>query len=221
LTRIEHFSHNWSELSNIGQTYGAISALISSLALGGVIVSLLYQARDGRTAREQSIRTFQQQLIKMEMDDPAFMNATGAPWNLPIAADTASIREYLYIHMWVSFWAGQYVMGEMSLLSVRVTAKNELFNSQAGRNYWIAVGQRLLSASTGRYQRFMRILDEEYRKIITDGIPVAASVRISHDKDRNIPIQAKSLRYPGLVAAALITGVLAGQKLSRSSRKML
>src|SRR5215813_13517069 len=101
LTKLESMSRRWGELSNIGQTYGAISALISSLALGGVIVSLLYQARDGRTAREQSMRSIQHQLITMQMDDPTFMSATGAPWNLPIPAESTSIREYLYIHMWV------------------------------------------------------------------------------------------------------------------------
>jgi len=56
LTGLQNFNRNWSELSNIGQTYGAISALISSLALGGVIVSLLYQARDGRTGARRTHR---------------------------------------------------------------------------------------------------------------------------------------------------------------------
>jgi hypothetical protein len=40
---------DWPQLSNVGQTYGAVSALVSSFALGGVIISLLYQARDSRT----------------------------------------------------------------------------------------------------------------------------------------------------------------------------
>ena len=35
LNGIARFRSNWSQLSDIGQTYGAISALISSLALGG------------------------------------------------------------------------------------------------------------------------------------------------------------------------------------------
>ncbi len=50
------FGLNWSNLSNIGQTYGAVSALITALALGGVVVSLLYQARDVGTARSHAIR---------------------------------------------------------------------------------------------------------------------------------------------------------------------
>jgi hypothetical protein len=48
----------WMRLSNVGQTYGAVSALLTALALGGVVISLLYQARAFKTAREQASRTF-------------------------------------------------------------------------------------------------------------------------------------------------------------------
>ncbi len=216
LTAMGHLDANWSELSNVGQTYGAISALISSLALGGVIVSLLYQARDGRTAREQSMRTLQHQLLKMQMEDPALMNVTGAPWNLPISPDSSSIREHLYMHMWVGFWAGNYVMGEMSSEAVRVTARNELLNSQAGRAYWAAVGQRLLDTSTGKYNRFTRIFDEEYQNIMAKKIPVATPVEIISCKRRKM-----DLRLPALVGAALITGIASGRLSSRQFRKEL
>jgi hypothetical protein len=221
LTSLEHLDRNWSELSNIGQTYGVISALISSLALGGVIVSLLYQARDGRTAREQSMRAVQQQLIRMEMDDPTLMNATGAPWNLAIPAVSSSIREYLYIHMWVSFWVGQYAIGEMSTQAVKTTARNELFSSQAGRSYWAAVGQRMLNTSTGRYYHFTRLLDEEYHKLANDNVPIASPVKISHDPVEAASSHTMNLRYPALVCAALITGILAGWRLNRADRKAL
>ena len=50
LTALLNFKLNWSRLSSIGQTYGAVSALLSSLAISGIAISLLYQARDSRTA---------------------------------------------------------------------------------------------------------------------------------------------------------------------------
>ena len=155
----------------------------------------------------------------MQMDDPTFMNATGAPWNLPIPADSTIIREYLYIHMWVSFWAGQYVIGEMSPQAVKSTTRNELFNSQAGRRYWTAVGQRLLDTSAGRYRRFTQLVDEEYRKLANDNSPVAPPVRISNGTDQATPIRTIRLRGPGLVCAGLITGILAARKLNRTARK--
>jgi hypothetical protein len=41
---------DWAKLSNIGQTYGAASAILSALAVGGVAISLFLQAnRVGQT----------------------------------------------------------------------------------------------------------------------------------------------------------------------------
>jgi hypothetical protein len=78
---------NWSSLSNVGQTYGAVSALITALALGGVVISLLYRARDVDAARSQAIRTFQFELLRLELEDADLMWASGAPWGAPIPAD--------------------------------------------------------------------------------------------------------------------------------------
>jgi len=119
LNVLAHQRQNWAQLSNIGQTYGAVSALLSSLALAGVIVSLLYQARDGRTAREQVTRTLHHELLKMEMDDPALMTAVGAPWGYPIPAESTAIRQHLYVQMWVTFLLGNYAIGETSEAQVR------------------------------------------------------------------------------------------------------
>ena len=104
---------NWSQLSSIGQTYGAISALLTAMALIGVVASLLFQAREVRLAKEQAIRTFHHELIRMQLDDPLYMAALGAPWDMPIPPEYDQIREFLYIHMWVSFWQTFYVMGMM------------------------------------------------------------------------------------------------------------
>ena len=38
---------DWTKLSNVGQTYGAASAILSAVALVGISLSLLVQARQG------------------------------------------------------------------------------------------------------------------------------------------------------------------------------
>src|SRR5215471_21034949 len=40
---------DWSLLSNIGQTYGAASAILSAVALIGISISLLVQVRQAKT----------------------------------------------------------------------------------------------------------------------------------------------------------------------------
>lgn len=204
--------------SNVGQFYGTISALASSLALAGVAISLLYQARAGHTAREQAIRSLQQQLIKMQMDDPALMTAMGAPWGLPIPAESARIRDHLYIHMWASFWAGNYVIGELNAAAVRWVASAELFSSKAGRTYWAAVRERILNTNEGKYLRFARIVDEEYQKVIASNVPVADPVRITTYASDSAIRRKTGLQHLALVGAVLITGAVAGRKLSRRPR---
>src|SRR6266702_4067035 len=219
LTGLEGLRKDWGELSSVGQTYGAISALISSLALGGIVVSLSYQARAGHTAREQSIRTMQQQLIRMEMDDPTLMTAMGAPWGLPIPAESARIREHLYIHMWTSFLAGNYVVGEITAPTVRKMARGELFNSRAGRTYWAAIRDNVLSTNEGRYWYFARIVDEEYQKVVASKVPVADPVKVTGRIDNSALHRKKELQQFALVGTALIAGVLAWRKISQQARR--
>jgi hypothetical protein len=105
------------------------------------------------------------------------MTAMGAPWGLNLPAGSGPIREYLYVQMWVSFWAGNYTIGEMSDSNARGLGARELFRSKAGRSYWAAIGPVQLANSTGRRNRFFRLLDEEYKKAISGGTPVAEAVK--------------------------------------------
>jgi hypothetical protein len=179
LTALARLKINWLQLSNVGQTYGAVSALFSSFAVAGVVVSLLYQSRDNRNAREQTTRTLQFELIKMAMADPDIMTAGGAPWDLNIPSDSSSIRQFLYVQLWVSFLGGNFTIGELPESAVRYIAVHEIFRSEAGRNYWTAVGRVQIDNSEGPRKRFLHILDEEYQKIILTGIPPARPVSSS------------------------------------------
>jgi Family of unknown function (DUF6082) len=219
LTGLEGLRKDWGELSDVGQTYGAISALISSLALGGIVVSLSYQARAGHTAREQSIRTMQQQLIRMEMDDPALMTAMGAPWGLPIPAESARIREHLYIHMWTSFLAGNYVVGEVTATAIRKMVRSELLNSNAGRTYWANIRDNVLSTNEGKYRRFALIVDDEYQQVIASGLPAADAVKITDHIDKSASLVVE-LRQAVLIGAVIMAGALAGRKLSQWAHRV-
>jgi hypothetical protein len=66
--------------------------------------------------------------------------------------------------MWVSFWAGNYAVGELTTAAVRGVVKAELFNSAAGREYWAVMRKNVLGTNVGKYRRFARIVDEEYQK---------------------------------------------------------
>jgi hypothetical protein len=66
LWRANHLTAaNWSILSNVGQAYGGISAILTALALIGVAASLLVQRQQADIARTQAIRAFQLQMLTL------------------------------------------------------------------------------------------------------------------------------------------------------------
>jgi len=208
---------NWVLLSNVGQTYGAVSALLSALALGGVTVSLLYQSRDVRTASEQAARTFHFELLKMEMDDPVYMEimaATAIPGNRP--PDYDSLRRRQFIHMWVSYWEGRYKLREMTDSEVRYTASYELFNSAEGRRYWSEAREIKLNTYKGRPYRFVKIVDEEYGKAVAKGPPSVVSLKTN---SRVIPSGRSEQMLSGrsiiFICAATGSAIIAGRLLGR------
>jgi hypothetical protein len=223
LAELAHFRHDWNVLSNIGQTYGAVSALLTALALGGVAASLLYQARDSQNAREQTTRSLQRELIKMVMDDPSLMTAAGAPWGFNIPLESGAIREHLYIQMWVSFLAGNYTIGELSDETVRDLAGRELFCSEAGRRYWTEVGKLQIAHSSGRRNRFFRILDDKYKELISNDVPVRSPVPATEAATSTQTLRSAYVRRTrelGMIIAAASIGVLAGRFWPRGKPRL-
>ncbi len=68
---------SWSRRGDIGQTYGAAAALLSVLALAGVAISLVLQARESKANREHASRLIHTDLLKLAMDDPAYLECWG------------------------------------------------------------------------------------------------------------------------------------------------
>lgn len=213
-TALLNFKLNWERLSVIGQTYGAVSALLSSLAIGGVAISLLYQARDSLTAREHAIGALHQELLKMAISDTSLLDATGAPWDLPLPSEAEPIRQYLYVQIWVSLLARQYTIGGTSESAIRSVAKHELFRSSMGRNYWEMTGKRQLKTTEGRRNKFFRILDDEYKKVVASGVPAADPIKKRPAELESGPIltfRPLRNRQFQVVAAALALGILTGR----------
>jgi hypothetical protein len=210
------FGLNWSNLSNVGQTYGAVSALITALALGGVVISLLYQARDVNAARSQAARTFQFELLRMELEDPDLLQASGAPWGIGAPADHRSLRQHIFVHMWLSFWESQFLLNEMSSEVVRSAVK-ELFDGEPARVYWESVGVWRLTSNKGRSLRFLHIVDDEYRNAIESPPSVISRKTIADQQkksdnliqENNLDtLFSDSVPYVAAAAAGLLVGYL-------------
>jgi hypothetical protein len=146
----------------------------------------------------------------MQMNDPLYMTALGAPWGMPIPPEQDKFREYLYIHLWVTFWQTFYVIGMMPESQLRRACERELFHGRPGREYWEhARNTRSLYTKDRRARRFEQILEEEYMNAITSQPDCAPSI-IASQAPQGILYRDKhrSAKAVGTLLAAAATGAL-------------
>lgn len=87
---------NWEQLSLVGQTYGAASAVLAGLALLGIAATLALQIREMRNTREVALRQSNSELLRMAMENPEYLECWGT--NFPPDAGRAD-RQRMYTNM--------------------------------------------------------------------------------------------------------------------------
>ena len=159
---------NWAQLSNIGQTYGAASALLTGLALVGVAGSMVFQVRAIQVSREQASREHHARLVEMALTDPVYQRCWAYE---PAAFGTDRYRQQAYLNLIVSNWENEYVLGGFPEHAMR-RAFEGLFRGEAGREFWARTHDiRLETSGNRRQRRFCRIMEGEYQKAIAAGPP--------------------------------------------------
>ena len=164
---------DWPELSSIGQTYGAISALISGVALAGIATSLFLQSRELNLMREQIFRDYHFDLVRFSIENPSFISSWGYAPSVGLSLE--DIRRVGYTNMIVSFWSTSYITGRLDESELRRNC-SQMFQGEAGRSYW--EDSRATWHESGdnrRSKRFAGIIEEEYCKSVEAGPSLVAA----------------------------------------------
>ncbi|MER7207510.1 DUF6082 family protein [Streptosporangium sp. NPDC000239] len=162
LTLLNDQGADWSRLSDIGQTYGAASAVLAVFALMGVTASLILQAREAKAGREQTLRALHTDLMRMAMDDPLYRACWGTFFT---SQDADEQRAHMYVNMIVNHWLMMWELRAITEAHLRSVAAVVLAGPMGWRFWTDARRRRLVSAGTRRERRFNRILDEVYRTV--------------------------------------------------------
>ncbi|WP_328854126.1 DUF6082 family protein [Microbispora hainanensis] len=154
---------DWLLLSNIGQTYGVASALLSVFALIGVSFSLILQARETKATREQALRALHGDLMRMAMDDPLYR----ACWGPFFSADEEDGQKaHMYVNMIFNHWLLMWELRAITETHLREISRTVL-EGPIGRRFWQDVrALRMSSSGTRRERRFNRIIDAEYQEVV-------------------------------------------------------
>jgi hypothetical protein len=163
LLAIAHIgTDDWPLLSDVGQAYGGISAAVGTLALLGVVVSIMLQSREFNLTRQMVNRTIHAELLFRALDDPSLRACWGPSPHGAVDKD----RQHLYSNLVVAFWRSMFDIGAMTEQQLRPLAA-EMFAAEPGRRYWSVAGQyQLAYYNEPRDRSFIAILSEEYDKAL-------------------------------------------------------
>jgi hypothetical protein len=148
---------DWQRRSVIGQTYGAISALVAALALCAIAVSVFFQWQEIRANREFARRAVHNELLKMAIDDPELRECYRID-----GQDDAPSRQHLYCNLIFSFWEATYALGMLRHQEIGGLVA-EMLKSQPGREFWMKARKyRLAHVDSSQERRFRQTFDAEY-----------------------------------------------------------
>jgi hypothetical protein len=206
-------STDWNQLSKIGATYGAVSAIIAAIALFGVVASLVIQTREAKAAREQGLRSLHMDLMRMAMADPIYMEC----WGPYITESFDAERQFVYINLIIPHWHSVYEIGEVTDIRLKAIAAS-LFSSAPGREYWKAGGSFWKKMYSGRRsQRFYRILDGAYRETLKNFPTISRSSMVKESVQ-----PSESSQFPRRWRALTVIGFgLAAPLIFAAMRRIL
>jgi SAM-dependent methyltransferase len=194
---------DWAAAGNIGQAYGAASAILSALALLGIAGSMALQLREHTANRAQIVRNQQFELLRQIQQDPELL---GPITGHDVARDGADLsRQLLHAAMWINWAKTAYVLNEIPQVALRDEMFPGLFSNEVGQERWRRAREIMESHyPKGRAREFFTIGDEEYEKAIArDAAPLV------------FPTRTRSRRRPSMAAtaAAATLGLAVGYRL--------
>jgi hypothetical protein len=200
---------DWHRLADIGQAYGAASAVFSALAVAGVAVGLIYQGRQLRLARIQVTRDKHEQLLILAMGD---IDTYGAMFGQRFAAmPSVQVRRHFFLVMAFNYFKLAYEGGTMNEHYLRTDGLGAYFESAEGRRHWEAISRNLDPHAPAVHRRFYAIVEDEYRKAVAAGPPMPEPV----PQPPEAVVPARQPSTPAIVGASLAAAAVAGWLIGR------
>jgi hypothetical protein len=210
-------SINWAQLSNIGQTYGAVSALIAGIALAAVAISLFLQARSLTLSRMQMMRTFHSDLIKFSIENSKLLPSWG--FAREPGSTIEDIQRTGFVNILAAFWITSYRTGTINADELRENFSTA-FNGETGRRWWIDSKKNWTKNAKDRRSRHaVTIIEEEFRKAEDVGPPIV-TVQMWTDPEQHDSVTSRVWRlgHRTEIILAFGAGIAAARTVFRNRR---
>ena len=138
-------------------TIAVISELISSIALVGVVITLLLESRQLRTSQIQTSRTFHVELIRLGLDYPAVASVIGPE------VSSEDYQKYAFLGLLLESWELDYELKTMSAKAIQAQAR-AMFKSDYARTWWAGVARTAWNdaAAAKSEKEFFALVDGEF-----------------------------------------------------------
>nr|WSW47848.1 DUF6082 family protein [Streptomyces sp. NBC_01001] len=165
-------SLDWERLSDVSQSYGAVSLVISAAALLGVVTSIAFQAKQARLDGEQTFRSAHRELTMLALSDSALLRC----WEPPrIPMTEARWKQLMVTNLIVSMWASDHHLGRLNDSALRVVLSAH-FRGEVARAHWENSApmwrDHMAALEDPPRLRFVEIVDEAYQHAREAGPPV-------------------------------------------------
>jgi len=153
------FRLDWTKLSEIGQSYTGIAAVLSAAALIGAVFTVRLQLRQSQVIQEQAVRGTQFQLLSLALEDPALM----AVWSVkvPDSSDETLKRQHVYLTMILRHLQFVFITSDMSKATLTETLQVEFFDSPSGQAHWFRVRSYWIAVTHGKREKIFVETAEE------------------------------------------------------------
>lgn len=197
----------WQLLSNIGQAYGATSAILSAFALIIVSYTSFSQIGESRSRRHESNRLMHFELVKLAMDDGTLRASWGEK-----EADPENLRKIIYTNLVVDYWFHQYRVNVISEDELAFHA-HKFFSQQVAHDYWAQARPSWTPVfRNARERRFGELFD---RMSATES-PVSSSLVAPKQRDRLSSVRAwQPIKKGASGMAGVVLAVVLAHKAAR------
>jgi hypothetical protein len=184
---------DWVTLSNIGQAYGGVAAVLSGLAFCGVVTSLLLQWRLNTVQQHVMARQRQFELARIFLDHPEAAQAFDGPGSLQ--------HHIIYNLTFSQFWL-MWDLGEDNEEALRAELL-ALFRTKAFRDWWLgSAGAVWRLVNVRRSQKFLELVGD----VVTEAALEAKSAESL--QGRMVPSDVCDLHDPTPVSRDATSGRL-------------
>jgi len=159
---------DWALLSNVGQSYGGISALVSGVALIAAIRANILQQDQTRIAQHQHALDVQARIIQNTIES----NELKQTFEAELTAEQPTASQHAFITLRFRTLQFRYLIEELDDKQLRLILQEETFISPMTRWYWANLGPMWGRAVTSSRQRnFVKIADSALAEAMPDEPP--------------------------------------------------